>query len=353
MKSTYDISKSYDWNYENGPIYTQIKPKITAIKKIKLWDQLVNSPIGVPAGPLLNSKYIKLYSELAFDLPIYKTVRTCFRKAHPAPNCLYLNSTQQIQANEMNTTIYARQIEPKRIEDISITNSFGIPSKEIDAWQQDIQTANNSMSDGQLMIVSCTGTPSDKRDIIQDYVYCAQLAVEAGAKAIELNYSCPNVTSKEGSIYQDSLLSSKISQAVKSAIPNTPLMIKMGYIKNDKDLYNIISANSRYIDGIAAINTISMQARKLDNEQALPGLGRLNSGVCGNIIRDIGLETISRIATIKKKGHFDFILCGVGGVTAPQHFNDYLKAGADIVMSATGAMWNPHLAIDWRNLIQD
>ena len=168
MKSTYDISKSYDWNYENGPIYTQIKPKITAIKKIKLWDQLVNSPIGVPAGPLLNSKYIKLYSELAFDLPIYKTVRTCFRKAHPAPNCLYLNSTQQIQANEMNTTIYARQIEPKRIEDISITNSFGIPSKEIDAWQQDIQTANNSMSDGQLMIVSCTGTPSDKRDIIQD-----------------------------------------------------------------------------------------------------------------------------------------------------------------------------------------
>jgi dihydroorotate dehydrogenase len=35
---------------------------------------------------------------------------------------------------------------------------------------------------------------------------------------------------------------------------------------------------------------------------------------------------------------------GVGGVTVPEDFEEYRAAGADIVMSATGAMWNPYLA---------
>ena len=37
---------------------------------------------------------------------------------------------------------------------------------------------------------------------------------------------------------------------------------------------------------------------------------------------------------------------GVGGVTTPADYFEYRAAGADMVMSATGAMWNPHLAID-------
>ncbi|MEK9161093.1 MAG: diguanylate cyclase, partial [Patescibacteria group bacterium] len=35
---------------------------------------------------------------------------------------------------------------------------------------------------------------------------------------------------------------------------------------------------------------------------------------------------------------------GVGGVTRPEDYKEYRDAGADVVMSATGAMWNPYLA---------
>lgn len=348
MKSTYDISKSYDWNYDNGPIYNENRPPILSSQKVKIWDHELHSPIGIPAGPLLNSKYIELYSNLAFDIPIYKTVRTCFRKSHQAPNCLYLQNTKQLKSNEISSKIYTLENEPNSIEEISITNSFGIPSKAVEVWQEDISKANSSMKDGQLMIVSCTGTPMAERGIIDDYVYCAQLAAEAGAKAIEVNYSCPNVTSKEGSIYQDAILSSKISKSIKKVLPHIPLMIKIGYVQSDTELENIINANAKYVDGIAAINTIPMKPVDHNNHQALPGEGRIVSGICGNIVRDIGIELTSRIATIRNKNKFDFIVCGVGGITAPEHFNYYLAAGADIAMSATGAMWNPHLAIDWR-----
>jgi tRNA-dihydrouridine synthase len=38
-------------------------------------------------------------------------------------------------------------------------------------------------------------------------------------------------------------------------------------------------------------------------------------------------------------------------VTLAQDYFDYKKAGADAVMSATGAMWNPNLAHEIKNII--
>jgi dihydroorotate dehydrogenase len=37
-------------------------------------------------------------------------------------------------------------------------------------------------------------------------------------------------------------------------------------------------------------------------------------------------------------------IVGVGGVGDAAAFDSYRRAGADVVMSATGAMWNPRLA---------
>jgi len=39
-----------------------------------------------------------------------------------------------------------------------------------------------------------------------------------------------------------------------------------------------------------------------------------------------------------------YAILGSGGVTVPKDFREYRDAGADLVMSATGAMWNPYLA---------
>ncbi|WP_440651844.1 hypothetical protein [Cysteiniphilum sp. 19S12-1] len=350
LHPTYDIHKSYDENYNNGPMCDFTIPKRIQLKPINLWGYQINSPIGVPAGPLINAEYIKLYAELGFDLPVYKTVRTVERKVHPAPNCLMVDSHKQLTIDDIGQSIYPFDEAPQTPHEIAITNSFGIPSKSIEIWQEDIAKANACMAPDQLMIVSCVGTPVPERNFINDFILCAQKAVEAGAKAIELNYSCPNVVSKEGSIYQDAELSSTISKAVKKAIKDVPLMIKMGYIKDEAKAHDIIKANAPFVDSIAAINTISMQARNKDNTQALPGEGRLNSGICGSIIKDLSLEMTKRIHKIRTENHFDFVLCGVGGIVCPEDIDDYLNAGADIAMSATGAMWNPLLAHQWQSM---
>jgi len=53
---------------------------------------------------------------------------------------------------------------------------------------------------------------------------------------------------------------------------------------------------------------------------------------------------VERLTKLREELRFTFTIIGVGGVATPEDFFEYLRAGADIVMSATGVMWNPYLA---------
>ena len=67
IHATYDIDLSYEDNYINGPKVNFNIPKKINSSSLKIWDYEVNSPVGIPAGPLHNSKYILCTSSsLAF-----------------------------------------------------------------------------------------------------------------------------------------------------------------------------------------------------------------------------------------------------------------------------------------------
>ncbi len=349
MKSTYDINKTYDQNYDEGPFFNgQILSLQPSKNKIKILDFELNSPLGVPAGPLLNSNYIKLYAELGFDLPVYKTVRTGYRLVHPAPNCVYVDANGQLTQDRIGGDLTQKKDLPKDISEITITNSFGMPSKDVVEWQADIELANSYLIEGQVMPVSVAGTPGPGVDLADDYARLAAMAVEAGAKIIEANYSCPNVDTGEGAIFCDPESSAKISKKIRAAIGNTPLFIKMGFFPDAAVLKKVVAANAPFIDGIAGINTVTMNVYKENGEQALEGKSRLKSGLCGAGIRDLSMKFTQDLAEIKEEGNYDFVICGVGGITTAEDFFDRLEAGADIAMSATGAMWNPMLAMEYR-----
>ncbi|MDO8270240.1 MAG: diguanylate cyclase, partial [Candidatus Levybacteria bacterium] len=100
----------------------------------------------------------------------------------------------------------------------------------------------------------------------------------------------------------------------------------------------------KYADGISAINTLQAEIVDKKGEQALPGKNRGRSGVCGATIKWAGIEMVKKLKAIKDDNNYNYSIEGVGGVTTPQDYLDYRNAGANSVMSATGAMWNPHLA---------
>jgi len=51
-----------------------------------------------------------------------------------------------------------------------------------------------------------------------------------------------------------------------------------------------------------------------------------------------------KLAALRGDLGLDFSIIGVGGMGSPADYAQYREAGADAVMSATSAMWNPLLA---------
>ena len=106
----------------------------------------------------------------------------------------------------------------------------------------------------------------------------------------------------------------------------------------------IIKTIGKTIDGISTINAITFEIRNEKGEQALPGEGRLVSGACGYGIKWAGLDMTRRLKKLREEMNLKYTIIGVGGVTTAEDYKEYIEAGADAAMSATGAMWNPYLA---------
>ncbi len=343
----YDPTKSYDENYASGPfgafadhaVYEQ-----TGEPKGDFLGQKVYKPLGIPAGPLLNSNFCRAAFEKGFDIVVYKTVRSDVFPCHPFPNVLAIHPEGNLTLERLKQPLIA---DATYSEPISITNSFGVPSKAAPVWQEDARKAVAAAGKGQVLVLSFMGTVREKQtqqEFVDDYVLAARQAMETGAKILETNLSCPNI-GNEGLVCYNLDVTEQVAKGIRSVIGSTPLILKVGYYTSDADMERLAEIANEYAESISGINTLVGEIRDTKGEQALPGSpARLRSGVCGAGIKWAGLDFVKRMYAIRKKRGFKFSIEGVGGVTTPADYKEYRDAGADSVMTATGAMWNPYLA---------
>lgn len=348
----YDVDKSYDYNHEFGPFFTGVYPDLKLEAQNEFLGFKVNSLFGIPAGPLLNSSWVKTYADLGFDLLTYKTVRTTNKACHQPPNIVFINPDEyNYQPDKPAYT--KKTVTQEDYPNFSITNSFGVPSKEPDVWQEDIKRLLPKLKKGQLLILSVMGTADEEtteQEYVADFVKCAQLGIQAGAPVIEVNLSCPNLGT--GAIFNNHQLSKNILQKVKAAIGTTPLIAKLGYFPGKRELKEFVKTTHKFVDCFAAINTVPKEVFDYDGQQALPGKSRVRSGTCGALIKDAGLSVVKALAHLRKKNKYSYRVIGVGGVMNPESYFAYRKQGADAVQSATGAMWNPYLAYQIKKAIE-
>ena len=310
----------------------------------------VNLPFGIPAGPLLNSRFTTAAFRMGFDLAVYKTVRSRAWGCNPFPNVLAVHP----KAADGSLTPGSPELDEGVLADtrydlpISISNSFGVPSRDPDVWQPDMRDAIAAAGPGQLLVPSFQGSRvagMSTDEYIADHVATARLVCETGAQLMEMNTSGPN----EGHnrlLCHDPHLVGRITEAVKNEIGDRPLIVKLAYFPSDIELETMVRETVGHgtAQGFSTINTISAKLVDASGNQALPGEGRDRSGVCGNAIRGAGLDMVRRLSAIRERLGLDFAIIGVGGVIEPEHYLAYREAGADAVMSATGAMWDATLA---------
>jgi dihydroorotate dehydrogenase (NAD+) catalytic subunit len=350
-KAFYDPTKTYDDNFDNGPFPVFDDEIIDPEKdepKYSFLGQPLYLPFGIAAGPLLNSRHIKYAFERGFDAPVYKTQRSIAFKVNDFPNVLYVETDGDLTLDKAAKPLLGKTDTSDSPQDFSITNSFGNPSRGPEFWVKDMEKALASQGPGQLMIASTVGSIKEGfsgDDYYDDFAEAARLAASAGVKAVEVNLSCPNVAN-EGVICYTRPAVAAICRKVKEKIGDTPLIIKLGYFSTEQNelLEQILKDTADYVAAVAAINTIPAPIVDEKGKQALPGPNRLKSGVCGAGVKWAGLDMTSRLNKTRKKLGLNYEIIGIGGVMTPKDFHAYRDAGADLVQSCTGAMWNPRLA---------
>lgn len=366
----YDPNLSYEENYDQGPfgafangeVYSQTgEPASSATRfaesrrarfaarrergepQYDFLGQKVYLPFGIPAGPLLNSAFCKGAFQKGFDICVYKTVRSAYFPCHPFPNVLAAKLEGDLTLERAQNPIVA---DNNYSEPLNITNSFGVPSKDASVWQEDVKKAISYAGKGQVLVLSFMGTVRENQtpeEFVADYALAARQSMETGAKILETNLSCPNI-GNEGLVCYNLEMTHRVCEAIRKEIGETPLILKVGYYKSDEDIKRLVEIASKYAQAIAAINTIQAEIVDKDGNQALPGKNRARSGVCGAGIKWAGLEMVKRLRKVIQDSRFKIQVIGVGGVTTKEDYFELMDAGADAVMSATGAMWNPDLA---------
>ncbi len=349
--STYNMEKDYYENLQEGPRFMGEIPPWNSKPSFPFIGQRLNSPLGIPAGLLLDSKWVGLYASLGFDILAYKTVRSHQYPPHPWPNCLFVK-TDMIKPHEPPTQLVApKDWEPPSPRRVTITNSFGMPSLDPIRWQDDVEKSLGLLKEGQVLIVSVVGTfKGSQEGLVEDFIRVASMASEAGAPIIELNFSCPNITEGEGTIYTDPPLAGWIAREVSKAVKGIPLLVKVGLLLG-QDLDTLMRAIAPWVQGVVGINSVSLA---VVNEEGKPALSpdRKTSGVCGWAIRQCGLTFVKEARTMKEKERYELAIYGCGGVTEGEHIRAYLKHGAQAVFTCTGAMFNPYLALEYKGVME-
>lgn len=335
----YRIDKTYDWNYDNAPnaVETQLEADRRPDDSCEYVGIPTDSPIGIAAGPLLNGKWILYYASLGFSVLTYKTVRSAARACYPTPNLTPVE-TGQLAGSQ-------RTIPASEALTDSWAVSFGMPSKEPSVWRADVESTRTRLPKEKILAVSVVGSMQPDwtiDELADDYAQCAKWAVESGADCVETNFSCPNVSTCDGQLYQNALDAGTIAERVRGAIGNVPLLIKIGHFPNldtnQKAAESILHAIAKYANGIVTTNSVATTVADADGTLLFNGQAR---GICGEAIRRASIQQTSELHQIIERLSLPLQIVGVGGINSANHTRDYLNAGAHAVQLATAVMLDP------------
>ena len=337
----YDAGQTYRWNYDHAPELPEDVGNVPDVAgDWTFCGRPVPSPLGMPAGPLLNGKWVLYYAALGFDVLTYKTVRSSARECYELPN-LQPVTTGPLHGDETEV--------PTRPEmNGSWAVSFGMPSAAPDNWRADVEWTRNHLASEKLLSVSVVGSVQPEwslSDLADDYAQCAKWAVESGADAVEANFSCPNVSTCDGQLYQQPADAAVVAERIREAIGGTPFLIKIGRTTEHQDADALLNAVGPFVDALAMTNSVATKVKQPDGSYLFDGERR---GICGDATRNASLEQTRLFAGLIAKKSLPIRLVGVGGASTAGHVREFLNAGAESVHIATAAMVNPQLALEIR-----
>ncbi|HSO20830.1 MAG TPA: hypothetical protein VLT88_15305, partial [Desulfosarcina sp.] len=226
--------------------------------------------------------------------------------------------------------------------------SYGMPSKAPDTWRADIAWTRAKLAPEKILSVSVVGTVQEGWSIEQladDYAQCARWALESGADCIETNFSCPNVSTCDGQLYQQPAEAAAVARRVREAIGPVPYIAKIGRIARQPEAERLLDSLEGLVDALAMTNSIASTVVDADGRRMFDGQQR---GICGDATRAASIAQTQMLSDLVARRGDSMRMIGDGGFSTAQHVRDYLAAGAESVHIASAAMVDPQVAVKIR-----
>jgi len=175
-------------------------------------------------------------------------------------------------------------------------------------------------------------------EAIDEYVaVTSKLEGVPGISGIELNISCPNVSSGGIEFGVDPELAARVTSAVKAAT-SLPVIVKLS--PNVTDIKEIaLAVEEAGADAISLINTLKGMA--IDIDQRKPCLGNIVGGLSGPAIKPVALYMVFEVARVVR-----IPVIGCGGIACAENVLEFIMAGATAVQIGTAILTNPQLGLD-------
>ena len=199
-----------------------------------------------------------------------------------------------------------------------ILNAMGLPNPGIEAYADEME----ELRDLNIPIIGSIFGSDEK-----EFSFLARKMQEYGARAIELNLSCPHASGYGAETGSQPDVVKSIVHAVKHSV-DLPVFAKL--TSNVTSIVEIgKAAEEGGADGVVAINSI--KAMKIDVNLKKPILSNKVGGYSGPAIKPIGVRCVYELAQ-----ELNIPIIGVGGIKCGEDAVEYILAGASAVQIGGG-----------------
>lgn len=170
---------------------------------------------------------------------------------------------------------------------------------------------------------------------VEEYIAVAErISKSPNVCALEINISCPNVSSGGMEFGKDPELAAQLVKEVKS-VSQVPIYVKL--TPNVADIVEIAKAvEGAGADGLTMINTLA--GMRIDLSSGEPVLGNGSGGLSGPSIKPVAIKMIYDVYS-----QVDIPIIGMGGISSAEDVIEFLYAGASAVAVGTANFSNPYI----------
>jgi dihydroorotate dehydrogenase (NAD+) catalytic subunit len=201
-----------------------------------------------------------------------------------------------------------------------LLNAMGLPNPGVEGYLEELHELKG---EGVPVVASFFAST------VEEFQSDAKALARAGADALELNLSCPNVGGEPGMCAADGISVERVTRSVKQVV-EVPVFVKLS--PNVTDIAGIaVAAERGGADAITAVNTLKAMA--IDADFRRPILSNVTGGLSGPAIKSVAIRCVWEIAEVVKVP-----IIGCGGMSSWRDAVEYMLAGASAVEIGTAVM---------------